>query len=95
VYDLLVMYLQSVDWTREWFGIVATLVTLYSFSISCPLRFRQVNIVAAFIWVCYSYALLSLSMMLANGAIILLHVYHLYNHYTGKLSLKLENKCQK
>lgn len=84
-------FLNNIDWSIEWIGIIATTITLYSFSIKHSLEFRKVNIFASTIWLTYGLSINSSAVFFTNSIITLLHVYHLYNHYFRGILLDSKN----
>ena len=91
--EYLLEFIKNIDWTKEWLGMLAMTITLYSFSIKYSLQFRQVNIFAAFLWIAYGVQINSGSVLVSNLVIALLHFYHLFNHYSGRYLL--QSKKQK
>ncbi|MBD78171.1 MAG: hypothetical protein CL840_04375 [Crocinitomicaceae bacterium] len=81
--DELVNFIISVEWQKEWLGLAATTITLYSFSLRHALQFRQVNFVAAVTWISYGIQLGSLAMLITNAVIVAMHIWHLAKHYKG------------
>lgn len=62
----------------EALGIVATLFVLLSFLFNDSRKIRIVNIIGAAIFVVYGLLLGALSVWLLNGALIAIHIYHLF-----------------
>lgn len=70
------------DWMLA-YEIIITVITLISFAIHNPLRFRQVNLIAAILWVIYGFMIDAMPVSITNGVISSLHIYHLFRHYMG------------
>ena len=92
--EIILNFFNSIDWSREWLGIIATIITLYSFSIRHSLQFRQVNIIAAIMWITYGFMLSSSAVIITNGVITIMHIYHLYNHYYRNILLECKYKSK-
>ena len=81
----------NADWSIEWVGIFATLITIFSFSLKYQLTFRQVNLFACIIWILYAFLIDSFAMLITNFIIFLTHIYYLYLHHSGKHILSNKN----
>jgi len=62
-------------------GIAATLFVLISFLFGNEWKIRVVNLIGAIIFVIYGIAIGAFSVYLLNGALIIIHLVKLYQHF--------------
>ncbi len=63
----------------EILGIIATIFILISFLMKGERKIRSINIFGALIFVIYGILIKSISNVILNSALIIIHLYYLFN----------------
>lgn len=63
----------------EILGMIATIIVLISFLMKGERKIRTINIIGAICFVIYGLSIKALSVWVLNGALVIIHIYKLFN----------------
>ena len=76
------------DWI-EWFGYLASLVVLISFTTSSIIKLRVINFIGCILFASFAYLIDSIPTIFVNLSIACINVYYLYKMYSSKEQFKM------
>ena len=66
----------TIDFAKDWIGLLASSLLIISFLFSDMIKFRIINSIASIVWIIYGFKLGSLPIIITNIFIISLNIKH-------------------